>query len=234
VRRARRDLRRGHAGAAVETVTGTKSIVPDRPLRPGAWHDAAIDPHGGRSMTKLDYLLKQYENLLGWYRQSEEKARFLVTINTLVVGVANGLVFVGADKVGAVRSLYVLPVWILLAGSGVALLASYVYILRALWPRHHAQIPATATPPLDERLWFFGDVATMSRQAYGDALDAWTDQRFETAIIAQNHILSKNVWIKHEALNRAILCTIVALVLFFCLGVAYGIAVTHMPLPVAR
>ncbi|MFZ5635904.1 MAG: Pycsar system effector family protein [Pseudomonadota bacterium] len=181
-------------------------------------------------MTRLDYLLKQYENLLGWYRQSEEKARFLVTINTLVVGVANGLVFVGADKVGAVRSLYAFPVWGLLAGSGVALLASYVFILRALWPRHHAHGEPTAP---SERIWFFGDVAAMTKQDFGAAIGEWTEARLETAMIAQNHILSRNVWVKHEALNRAIVCTIVALVLFFCLGVAYGVAVAHTPLPPA-
>lgn len=54
-------------------------------------------------MTKLDYLLKQYETVLGWYKQSEEKASFLMTLNTLVVGVVNGLVFIGADNIRTVR-----------------------------------------------------------------------------------------------------------------------------------
>jgi hypothetical protein len=173
-------------------------------------------------MNKLEYLFKQYDNLLGWYRQCEEKARFLVTINTLVIGAANGLVFVGADKVAAVRSLYAMPVWLLLAGSGIALLASYLFILRALWPRHHAHGEAT-TP--SERIWFFGDIAAMTKRDFGAAMGEWTEAQLETAMVAQNHILSRNVWVKHEALNRAIVCTILALVLFFGLGVAYGIAV---------
>jgi len=61
-------------------------------------------------MTKLDYLFKHYENLLDWYKQSEEKGKFLVTLNTLVVGVVNGLVFIGADKVRAVGLLYTVPI----------------------------------------------------------------------------------------------------------------------------
>jgi hypothetical protein len=90
-------------------------------------------------MTKLEYLLKQYENILGWYKKSEEKAKFLVTLNTLVVGVVNGLVFIGADKIRAVRPLYTMPIWLLLALPGVALVGCYRFILRAMWPRHHSR-----------------------------------------------------------------------------------------------
>jgi hypothetical protein len=89
-------------------------------------------------MTKLDCLLKQHETVLGWYKQSEEKASFLMTLNTLVVGVVNGLVFIGADNVRTVRFFYTWPIWILLALSGLALVGSFLCILRAMWPRHHA------------------------------------------------------------------------------------------------
>lgn len=178
-------------------------------------------------MTKLDYLLAQYENVLGWYKQSEDKARFLVTLNTLVVGVVNGLVFIGADKVSASTPLYTTPIWLLLTLSGVALVGSYLFILRAIWPRHHTR-DATLKP--SERLWFFGDIASLTRQEYREAVSDWSDQALEGTMIAQNHILSRNVWIKHEALNWAIALTIVALILLFGLGVAYGIAVANMPL----
>ena len=178
-------------------------------------------------MTKLEYLLKQYENVLGWYKQSEDKAKFLVTLNTLVVGVVNGLVFIGADKVKAVRPLYTVPVWVLLALSGIALLGSYFFILRAMWPRHHSRDAALKA---SERIWFFGDVASMTRQEYRAAIVDWTDKDLEATLIVQNHILSNNVWIKHEALNWAIAFTIAALMLLFGLGVAYGIAVANTPL----
>ena len=75
-------------------------------------------------MSKLEYLFKQFETILGWYKQSEEKAKFLVGLNTLVVGVVNGLVFVGADKMRAVQGVYSVPIWLLLGLSGVALVAS--------------------------------------------------------------------------------------------------------------
>jgi hypothetical protein len=178
-------------------------------------------------MTRLDYLFKQYENVLGWYKQSEEKAKFLVTLNTLVVGVVNGLVFIGADKVRTVGLLYTGPIWVLLALSGIALVGSYLFILRAMWPRHRSH---DASLPKSERMWFFGDVASMTRQDYGEVMVEWTERDVERTMIAQNHILSENVWTKHEALDWATACTIVALILLFALGVAYGIAVANTPL----
>ena len=178
-------------------------------------------------MTRLDYLFKQYENVLGWYKQSEEKAKFLVTLNTLVVGVVNGLVFIGADKVRTVGVLYTVPIWVLLALSGLALVGSYIFILRAMWPRHHSLDTSLKT---SERMSYFGDVASLTRQDYGAVVAEWTEQDLERTMIAQNHILSRNVWTKHQALNWAIAFTIVALMLLFALGVAYGIAVANTPL----
>jgi hypothetical protein len=178
-------------------------------------------------MTKLEYLYKQYENILGWYNQSEEKAKFLVTLNTVVLGVVNGLVFIGADRVRAILSLYTMPIWILLTLSGIALVASYLFILRAIWPRHHTM---DTSLKLSERIWFFGDIASMTTEEHRQVMADWTEQNVEATLQAQIHILSRNVWIKHEALNWAISLTILALLLLFGLGVAYGIALTHNPL----
>ena len=178
-------------------------------------------------MSRLEYLLKQHESLRDWYKQSEDKAKFLVTVNTLVVGVVNGLVFVGADKFRTVRPIYTTPIWILLGLSGIALVGSYLFILRAMWPRHHTR---DASLKDSRRIWFFGDIASMSREDHTAAVGEWSEQAFEEALIAQSHILSTNVWTKHEALNRAIALTIVALILLFVLGVAYAIAIASTPL----
>lgn len=178
-------------------------------------------------MEKLEYVYKQYENVLGWYKQSEEKAKFLVTLNTLVVGVVNGLVFIGADKVRTARLLYTLPIWLLLALSGIALIGSYLFVLCAMWPRHHA---LDTSLEASERIWFFGDIASMSRESHKQAMDEWSEKNVESTMLAQNYILSKSVWTKHNALNWAIALTIMALVLLFALGIAYGIAVAKMPL----
>lgn len=175
-------------------------------------------------MDKLDYLFKQYENILGWYKQSEEKAKFLVILNTLVVGVVNGFVFIGADKVRAVRELYTVPIWLLLTLSGIALVSSYLFVLRAIWPRHHT---LDKSFEVSERIWFFGDIASMTREEHKKAMGEWDEQSAESTMVAQNHILSTNVWIKHNALNWAIAFSIVAFVLLFALGIAYGIAVAN-------
>lgn len=177
-------------------------------------------------MTRLEYLFRQYDTLLGWYRQSEDKARFLVTLNTLVVGAVNGLVFVGADHLQAVRSSYSTALWLTLGACGAALLGSYLYVLRAMWPRHHAG-EASMTP--DERLWFFGDIAGMSRETHREAMAGWSEARLETTLVAQNHTLSRNVWIKHEALNIAIALSILAYILLFALGFLYAITVVGGP-----
>jgi len=79
-------------------------------------------------------------------------------------------------------------------------------------------------------MWFFGDLASMKRQDYKAALTDWSEQDLVDTMIAQNHILSVNVWTKHQALNRAITLTIVALVLLFGLGIAYGTAMANLPL----
>ena len=178
-------------------------------------------------MTKLDYLFKQYENILGWYKQAEEKAKFLVTINTLVVGVVNGLVFIGADKIRNVRSFYTMPIWFLLTLSGIMLVGSYIFVLRAIWPRHHVRVRSIES---SERLWFFGDIASFTKEEHKKAVDGWTEQNMEATMLNQNYILSKNVWIKHESLNWAIALTIFAIIFLFALGVAYGISAANIPL----
>jgi hypothetical protein len=178
-------------------------------------------------MTRLDYLFKQHESIIGWYKQSEEKARFIVSLNTLAVGVVNGLVFIGADRIKSARLLYTAPIWLLLALSGMALISSYLLTLRAMWPRHHWR---DASLKRSQRMWFFGDVASMSREDFAATMAEWSEQDLEQTLVAQNRILSKSVWTKHESLNWAIAFTIVALMLLFGLGVAYGIAVVNMPL----
>ena len=175
-------------------------------------------------MTKLEYLFKQFETILGWYKQSEEKAKFLVSLNTLGVGVVNGLVFVGADKMRAVQDVYSISIWLLLGLSGAALVGSYLLVLRAMWPRHHAR--DLSLSPV-EKLWFFGDIAAMSKEEHRTAMAKWTEQDLEKTMVAQNYILSKNVWIKHEALNWAITLTIGSLILLFLLGSAYATAVSR-------
>lgn len=175
-------------------------------------------------MSKIEYLFRQLDTLLAWYRQAEEKAKFLVGVNTLAVGVVNALVFVGADDIGQVRALYSRPLWLLLAGCALALAASYLLVLRAIWPRHHA-----ADGPLspDETLWFFGHVAARTREAHRAAMAGWSEQKLEASLVAQNHALSRNVWTKHEALGQATVCTVLALVLLLALGMVYALAIVQ-------
>lgn len=180
-----------------------------------------------RTMTRLEFLFQQYENILNWYKQSETKSSFLVTINTFVVGVVNALVFVGVDKVARVKDVYSFLVWSLLALCGLTLIASYLFILNAVWARHRGEVIKVSD---QEKFWFFGHVASMSPDEYKKLMSQWSEQNLEATMSAQNFILSRNVSVKFDSLNRAISLTIISLILLFALGIAYAIAVANSPL----
>jgi len=175
-------------------------------------------------MTKIDFLLRQVDTTLAWYKQSEDKAKFLVTINTAVVGVStSGLVFVSSDNAQAAGQLLTGGVGALLLALGISLLLSFMCILRAVWARHHT---LDRSLPDTRRLWFFGDVAGMSRERHTRAIGELTEEslpsHLEEMLVSQSHIFSTNVWRKHQALNWAIVFTVVAIGLLFVLGVAYA------------
>jgi len=183
-------------------------------------------------MTRIEYIFSQYANILDWYKQSESKSNFLVTVNTLVVGVVNGLVFVGADKIIHAKNLYAGSnyVWLLAGLCGLSLVGSYLFILRAVWARHRGEVIELADK---EKLWFFGHVASMSRDQHKKLVAGWSKANMEATMVAQNYILSRNVKTKYDSLNVAISLTIVALILLFCLGIAYAVAVANYSPPPA-
>jgi hypothetical protein len=182
-----------------------------------------------KTMTRLEYLFNQYGNILDWYKQAETKSSFLVTVNTLVVGVVNGLVFVGVDKVSHVKNIYSVAIWILLSMCGLSLVGSYLFILRAVWARHHREAAKNLTDK--EKLWFFGHLASMSRDQHKTLLNQFSEEHLEATMSAQNFILSHNVNTKYNSLNFAISLTIISVILLFALGIAYAIAVAQSSLP---
>jgi Family of unknown function (DUF5706) len=173
-------------------------------------------------MTKIEYLFKQFETIHEWYKRAEDKAGSLIGLNTLVLGAVNGLVFVGAGEIRAAKDVYTPLIGGLLALAGLALVASYLQVLRAVRSRHDPG--RIATEPV-ERLWFFGDIAAMSREQHREAMAGWDERSLERSLLSQIHILSRNVAIKHTALNRAVACTVIALLSLLALGIAYGVAV---------
>lgn len=166
-------------------------------------------------MTRIDFLFRQYDTIRDWYKQAEDKAKFMLTLDALIVGGVNGLAFAG-DGLRAFHPEHGDVVWLLLALAGLVLVASLLFVLRALWPRHHAHEDPL---PRHERIWFFGDLAAMSQGEHAAAMAAWSDASVERALVAQNHILSVNVWRKNEALNIAIAACIAGLLLFFAAAV---------------
>ena len=174
-------------------------------------------------MDRLEYLNKQYENILGWYKQSEQKAKFLLTVNTFAAGLVNGLVFVAADKLAVIRVVYSYPLWGLLLMAGAALIGSCVLILRAVWGRHRGSGPILKET---EKLWFFAHIADMDRAEYESLMHNLQDGHVEATMIAENYILAYNVRTKYDALNWAISLTVAALILLFALGFVYALTVS--------
>jgi hypothetical protein len=65
----------------------------------------------------------------------------------------------------------------------------------------------------------------MSREQHREAMATWDERTLERSLLSQIHVLSRNVVAKHIALNRAVICTVIALLLLLALGIAYGAAV---------
>lgn len=173
-------------------------------------------------MNQLEYLFKQYENILGWYHQAESKGALLHAINGALVAALSGLVFVGAEKFETLHLRYSQGITTLLILTSVCVLGSYLFMLKAVWARHHGR----ESPLTDnEKLWFFGHVAAMPRETYKRLLDPFFEANAVATMLAQNHILSRNVATKFDALNWAISLAIAAIVLFFILGMVYASAV---------
>jgi hypothetical protein len=113
---------------------------------------------------------------------------------------------------------------VLLVITAVCVVGSYLFMLKAVWARHHDHGPPL---PDKEKLWFFGHVGSMTRENYGRLLNPFVEADIEATMLAQNHILSRNVATKYDALNYAITLTIVAIILFFVLGIVYAATVAE-------
>ncbi len=170
-------------------------------------------------MGQLDYLFKQYDNILGWYRQAESKATLLHAINGALVAGISGLVFVNPERFNGLTVEYGKAIQVLLMLAAICVVLSYLFMLRAVWARHHGSEPVLEDR---ERLWFFGHVAAMPRETYKRLLKPFSEADIEATMIEQNHILSRNVTTKFSALNWAISLTIAAIILFFIMGVVYA------------
>jgi hypothetical protein len=177
-------------------------------------------------MTRLEYLLHQFETVSEWYRRAENKARFAIGLDTVLLGVVNGLVFVGADEARAPRGAFAPLVGALLVLAGGALAASCLLVLQAVRSRHGVR---DAEAPPAERIWFFGDIAEMSRAQHREIMAAWNEAGFGQSLISQIHVLSRNVTAKYVAVNLATAFSVAALLRLFALGLIYGWAVATGP-----
>jgi Family of unknown function (DUF5706) len=180
-------------------------------------------------MDKIEFLQRQLTQTVEWYSRCEEKAKFLVTIDTVVVSVASSLIFVGADDAASTDALLDGPVGLLLLSLGLSIALSFGCILIVLWARHDAR---RSDLPEGRGLLFFGDVAALSRDEHAEAVASLTEASFpthvEAMLVSQSHILSRSVLRKHRALNGTIAFTMSAVMLLLALGVAYAASLPLM------
>lgn len=172
-------------------------------------------------MTRLEYLLRQSEAVGEWYRRAEDKARFVIGLDTVLLGVVNGLVFVGAEEARAarvVRAAGRYPAGARRSRAGGLLptgAAGGAFASRG--PRRRGL--ADGADVVLRR--YRGDEPRAASRGHGRLDEAG----FERSLISQNHVLSRHVAAKYVAVNRAAACGIVALLLLFALGLVYGWAV---------
>jgi hypothetical protein len=162
---------------------------------------------------RSEYLRSQYENVLGWYKQAEDKAKFLVTVNTFLAAAINGLVFAAKPEIRW-------PYLLLLAS--LAFMTSFAFLLQDVWARHRpggASRDSETSLNEDEKLWFFGHISAMTREEHRRAVQNWSPEKLETTMTAEVYILSRNVQSKFDALNRAIIATVAGVLLLFALSV---------------
>ena len=168
-------------------------------------------------MTKLDYLFKQYENVLYWQQHAQQLSRFVLAINTAIVGIFNGLYFAGNGKLAEKITIDNPLAIALLALCSLALIASFLFFFRSIWAKHNKGPEQLDT---NEKLWFFGHVASMSKDSFFEALKEWSEEDAISSLQSQIHIVSGNLRSRFTNVNISFTCTGIALVSLFFIGIA--------------
>lgn len=163
---------------------------------------------------QYNYLVKVYENVLGWFHNADNKAQLILTLNGLIVSIFTGQVFLG-DRVAteSVRTSSVLTK-LLLAGAATATAAGVLAAMLCLWSRlgesriRHllAQLdvdpndPQTYQPAI---AWWFGAIAQLRPKEFSSMIAASDTAFRRDALASQISILSRHVLRKYRWVNRA-------------------------------
>lgn len=180
-----------------------------------------------------EYIRGTYALTQDWYKNADTKAQLILTLDGALVTFLTSAVLSDPNELRLVLALFGRDTWLLFILMGVALLASMMSAICALWSRGYSkrqmQIafdevhmnPNEASTYRPELMGFFQHVAHLQPGPFSERLKT-ADVEFELLALSHQLIkLSANVSRKHAWVNRAFACAAVALGLFLAAGATY-------------
>jgi hypothetical protein len=200
---------------------------------------------GGEDAASLDYqavvgYLRDLEaGLRYWYQAAEIKAQVVLAIDGALVALLSGSLLGNRNDVAGTVAVFGPETWVLLAGITVAFALSITCAVICLVARGlrrkgveealaRWQVdPSDAATYAPEATAFFLYLTALQPAPLAERMRS-VDPAFVLQALSSNPVLfARNVVRKHRWVNRAFVCTGVALGFFLCLGVSYLARVVH-------
>lgn len=183
----------------------------------------------------VEYARGVHRENLDFNRDLYTRAQIVLTLDGVVLAaVAAGVARDPADVAAIVRRFSSLT-WVLLALATAALIVSVLSAAQALYSRHRRRerwrpqlLPArwirhqSQSAPGPWHMWYFGGIAEMPAEEFVDQalLELKNNPDYEAHVrLAHVWVMSATMVRRADQLNRAFVCTALALV-FFALAVA--------------
>ncbi len=197
-----------------------------------------------RAAQPLAYIEAVYENVRAWYENADRKAQVVLALDGAFLSLIAGGAFSKASDVQGVVGFFGQETVVLLALMALSLVASILCAIACLFPRLRAQ--RDPTQPLLEReagrphsedalpaeiSWFFGHLAQLDAKRVTRALQQVDDSLAARAMASQVALLSQNVRLKHEWVDRAFLFAGSSLVFFLLAAASYVVRVWASEMP---
>ena len=166
-------------------------------------------------ISKLDYLFKQYDNLLFWHKHVQDLSKFLFAVNAVVIGIINGLFFLSDEKFSDKVSGNENQAKILVLLCALTMLISFLFLFRSIWAMHRKK-PDNLRP--SEEIWFFGHIAELSFSEFTSRIEDWSPDHALEALKSQIHIVSRHLKTRYDSINMGFTFTGISLLLLLAVG----------------
>ena len=195
-----------------------------------------------KEVEMLNYSRRQYDDVLDWYNSADSKAQVILAINGGFIAFVSGTVFAKPDDLISIVDEFNSITWILVILMVVSLITSIGASIYCLWSRictgkelrkkidDETRAYSLDANILDNRYApsltsFFLFIEHLDPKIFENTLKS-VDTEYEIAALAgQIRALSRNVKVKHLAVNIGFAMTSIALITFFMVAVSYVLEV---------